>query len=605
MKQNMHFLLVLMVVAGVTECQSQETRPDISAEDLRSHVRFLASDELEGRGSGTEGNVKAAQYIVTQFEKHGLSPGGDNGSYLQTFDFVSGVSMGPDNSLSFSGSSLPRGEVQLVPDTEFRPFGFSSSEEASGEVVFVGYGISAPDEGYDDYGEMDVSGKIVIALRYSPKGDDPHSAFSRQATFRSKARLARERRASGLIIVTGPEDDPDDDLVTLAFDQAPGSGLPVLSMKHSVLDQLLAPFGTTTGSLQDSIAASGQPHSMLLSGISATLRTQIHTVHGSTANIVGFLTGHSSQEQRPVLVIGAHMDHLGYGGPGSGSLDPDNHAIHNGADDNASGTAGLLELAERFSTQQEPPDRGIVFIAFSGEELGTLGSAFYVAHPFVPLEQTSSMINMDMIGRLSDSSLTVYGTGTASEWDSLVEEENRGRFHLKKVADGFGPSDHSQFYGKDIPVLFFFTGTHDDYHKPSDDWDKINYDGERDVVTYVYHIATRLAESPVEPTFVRVQSGSQSGESGRVSFRVTLGVVPDYASEETGMKIGGVRPDGPAERAGLQGGDVIVGMAGKEILNIYDYMAILGTLGIGDAVEIAVVRNGEPMTFTAVMTKRE
>ncbi|MDH4069400.1 MAG: M20/M25/M40 family metallo-hydrolase [Ignavibacteria bacterium] len=595
--------LILTILLSPFALWTQETAPEISATDLQTHIRFLASDRLEGRRSGTDGNREAARYIADMFDRLGLTPLGDDGTYFQEFSFTSGVELGPENELAFMDGER---RIGLLPDVDFRPFGFSTSGQTTGEVVFAGYGISAPDQGYDDYADLDVEGKVVVALRYSPEGDNPHSDFGRHATFRSKARIAREMGAAALIIITGPKDDPDDELVPLGFDQSSaGSGIPVISMRHGAFDQLLIHSGRTTAGLQDSIDSSGRPVGMALTGVTATIGTDVKILRSTTANIVGYLQGDENQDEAEVLVIGAHMDHLGFGGPGSGSLDPHADAIHNGADDNASGTAGLLELAEFYAKSGGKPNRGIVCVAFSAEELGTLGSAYYVENPPIPLERTVAMINMDMIGRLEDSVLTIYGTGSSPAWESLITEKNRGIFKVTSVADGVGPSDHTQFYGKEIPVLFFFTGTHDDYHKPSDDWEKINYEGETDILSMIRGIADEILQNPEKPGFTRVASGSTGpgGESGRTTFRVTLGVVPDYAFEGTGMKIGGVRPGGPAELAGLTGGDVIVGMAGKEILNIYDYMAILGNLRIGDEVEVVVSREGSEVRLQATMTK--
>jgi hypothetical protein len=290
-------------------------------------------------------------------------------------------------------------------------------------------------------------------------------------------------------------------------------------------------------------------------------------------------------------------------------MKPDVHEIHNGADDNASGTAGLLELAEAFAAHSDQLKRSVVFIAFSGEELGTLGSIYYVDHPSLPLDSAIAMVNMDMIGRMKDNTLTVNGTGTSSIWDSLITRVNTAgdghpRMTLKTVADGYGPSDHASFYKKDMPVLFLFTGTHEDYHKPSDDWDKLDYTGEQKVVAFTHDIVLDLAQRPDRPDFKKTQAaGPMAGGDGR-GFTVTLGVIPDYAWTGEGMKIDGVRSKGPAETAGLKGGDVIVSLAGKKVMNIYDYMGILGELKAGQEVPVSVQRGGEVITVTATMTKR-
>jgi hypothetical protein len=343
-----------------------------------------------------------------------------------------------------------------------------------------------------------------------------------------------------------------------------------------------------------------------MSEVRVALQTDVVKVTARTSNIVGYLEGNDPAMKDQVVVLGAHMDHLGYGGPGS--MTPDTVAIHHGADDNASGTAGLLEIAERLSAMKGELKRTQVFAFFSAEELGTLGSGYYVNHPPFPLSQTIAMLNMDMIGRLEKKTLTVGGTGTSVEWNQLLSRENRdSTFILKMNPEGFGPSDHSSFYAKDIPVLFFFTGIHDDYHKPSDQWQKLNYAGEEQVVRYVFRIDRDLDSDSAKPTLVHVQSaGSRSANEGDSrGFAVTLGIVPDFGESTDGMKISGVRPSGPAAKAGLKSGDVIVKMGAKKILNIYDYMGILGELKAGDEVEVGVLRDGKPFTVRAKMEKRK
>jgi hypothetical protein len=358
--------------------------------------------------------------------------------------------------------------------------------------------------------------------------------------------------------------------------------------------------------LQDSIKASRKPVRISLSGTAARIQTDVRKVKARTANVAGLLKGNDTLLNSQVVILGAHFDHLGYGGRGSGSLVPDTIAVHPGADDNASGTSGLLELMEAFSAKRKELKRSILFLFFSGEELGTLGSGYYVNHPLVPLERSVAMVNMDMVGRLENGRLTVYGTGTSPVWAPLLSRFNKdSSFTIKTIPDGFGPSDHSQFYGKDMPVLFFFTGTHNDYHKPSDTWEKINYAGEERVVRYVKKIVDAVDVMPERPAFARSQAPAPASSGDARSFSVTLGIIPDYAEGTEGMKIGGIRPNGPAEKAGLKAGDVITKMAGKKVLNIYDYMGLLGELKAGDVVEIEALRGGAIVTLKATMEKRK
>ena len=596
----------LLLSAGMAFSSfGQNPSSSITADELKAHVKFLASDELEGRGSGTPGNERAATYIAERFTQYGLTPAGDSGTYFQKFTFVSAVRLGTRNSLNFAG--IDARTPSLDPDVDFRPLGFSIDTSVSGNVVFVGYGISAPENGYDDYAGIEVTDKLVIAMRYGPDGNDLHSDLYKHTSFRNKARKAREKGAAGLIVINGPNDDEDDELVKLSYDNSfANSGIAAISMKRGLIERALHHLGKDMKSIQDTIKQNRRPQSIELPGVRASLSTEVVQVMATSANIVGYLEGTSPTLKKQVIVVGAHMDHLGYGGPGSGSLMPDVHEIHNGADDNASGTAGLLELAEAFATRRDPPARGLVFISFSGEELGTLGSSYYVNHPFVPLSHTIGMINMDMVGKLEGRELTVYGTGTSPLWDTVLSSADPDSlFSPKKVPDGFGPSDHSQFYAKDIPVLFFFTGTHNDYHKPSDDWDKLNYQGEEKVIKYVYRIVEKLNNLQERPQFARTQTSSSMGGGDSRGFNVTLGVIPDYGEGSQGMKIGGIRPGGPAEKAGMQAGDVIVKMAGKKVLNIYDYMGILGELKAGQEIDVEVIRNGKTIPLRTTMEKRK
>jgi aminopeptidase YwaD len=585
-----------------------QTSPEITAKDLQSYVRFLASDELAGRAAGTEGNLRAADYIAGLMKRYGLQPAGDNGSYFQTFEFVSSVKLGPGNSLAFEGSPVPDGKLSLKVDEDYRPFGFSQSGDVSGPLVFAGYGITSPDHSYDDYKGIDVTGKIVVVLRFSPDGDNPHSPFASISSFRNKARVARDKGAKGIIIIPGPADAPEDEIVKLAADRSfESSGIAAVSMKRAPFEHLLQSRHLTLRAIQDSIKATRKPDSFDLEDVTVRLETDIAQIKSKTSNILGMIRGEDPKLNGQYIIVGAHFDHLGMGGPGSGSLQPDTIAVHHGADDNASGTAGLLELEEAFGARKPVEGRTLLFISFTGEELGTLGSGYYVNHPVVPLQQTVAMLNLDMIGRLDNRSLTVYGTGSSPVWDGMLARYDRdSSFTLKSIPDGFGPSDQAEFYGKDMPVLHFFTGTHNDYHRPSDTWDKINYDGEQKIVRYVYNIISDLDTLAERPPYVKTQSAAPMASGDTRGFSVTLGIIPDYAGEgTTGMRISGIRPKGPAERAGLKSGDVIVKMAGKKVMNIYDYMGLLGELKAGDQVEVEVMRDGKPIKATATMDKRK
>jgi len=601
--------VIAALFAGSAQGIAQTSSADITADELRAHVKYLASDELQGRRSGTQGNIEAAIYIATDLKLWGLKPAGDNGTFFQSFDFVSAVEAGEQNRCVIDAAARPGGREVMKLEDDFRPLGFSATGIAKAPLVFVGYGISAPGTPYDDYAGMDVKDKVVIMLRFAPDGSTPKSSYYKYTAPRNKARIAREKGAAGMIMITGPADDSEDGLIKLGTDQGAGSsGIPAITMKREAVGLLLAPSGWTLKALQDTIRSTNAPHSLEIAGATIEMQTEITRVMSQTSNIVAYLEGNDPVLKNEVIVLGAHMDHIGMGGPGSGSMKPDTVAIHNGADDNASGTAALLELAQAFVARSTQIKRSFVFIFFSGEELGLLGSGFYVEHPFFPLKETVAMLNFDMVGRLQNRSLTVSGSGTSSLWNGLLASQNRdSTFVLTLSADGYGGSDQTSFYAKDIPVLFFFTGYHDDYHKPGDDWEKINYAGQEKVTSYAYRIASAIDTMSVRPPFTRVQVAAGSrGNAGGDSrgFSVSRGIVPDVAEGSTGMKISGVRPNGAAEKAGLKTGDVIVSLAGHKILNVYDYMGVLGELKAGEQVEVVVMRAGETLKVTATMQRR-
>jgi aminopeptidase YwaD len=511
------------------------------------------------------------------------------------------VKLGEANSLTEERSGE---RISLKLDEEYRPLGFSADGEVSGELAFVGYGISASEKNYDDYKDINVTGKIAVALRFGPDGNDIHSDLYRFTSFRNKARVAREKGALALIMVDGTEDE----IAKLAYDQSfASSGIPCISLKRSVLERWLKTLNKDLRQIQDTIKATRKSISFMFTDYSVKLKTEIIKVYSKSANVLGYLEGNDPKLKEQVVVLGAHFDHLGLGGVGSGSLAPDEHAVHNGADDNASGTSALLELAQKFASNKRSISRTLVFAGFTGEEMGLLGSTHYVSHPALPLSNTIAMLNLDMVGRMENNSVTIQGIGTSPKWKSLVSKWNIApdTLTVKTVDDGAGPSDHASFYGKDIPVLFFFTSLHGDYHKPSDDWDKLNYAGEQKIVNYVYNLTNELQSSTDRPVFTKAQTTASpmGGGDGR-GFSVTLGVTPDYGASAEGMKIGGTRANGPAEKAGLKAGDIITKLAGKKVLNIYDYMGVLGELKAGDVVEIEVLRGEQRMTFSTTMQKR-
>lgn len=578
------------------------SKPEITAAELRKHVKYLASDALEGRKAGSKGAEKAEQYIADEFKSYGLKPVGDHGTYLQKFEFVAGVRLGQKNSFSYSAGG---GAKKLVVDKEYRPFGFSASGIFSGDVVFVGYGISASDKNYDDYKGIDVKDKAVLLLRNAPEGDSLKGKLESFVSLRYKASKAKELGAKALLIVTGPMDSDTDDLMKLSYDQSTGNaGILAVHIKRDVANELFKTSGTTIKDIQAAITTTQSPKSMPLKGVSLSLQTDINEIRETTANVVGFLEGNDPVLKNEIIAIGAHHDHLGYGGAGSGSTKPDTVAVHHGADDNASGTAGLLELAQAFAARKSELKRSILFLSFSGEELGLLGSAYYVKAPTLPLEKTVTMLNMDMIGRLNNKALIVYGIGTSTGFEELVKKHNRdSMFVLKLNKDGYGPSDHSSFYAKQIPVFHFFTDLHSDYHQPSDEYEKLNYDGMEQVTNYVEAIVLDLDQETAKPQYVAVEAPRPAGGAGR-STRVYMGTIPDFGEQVEGMKLSGVREGGPAAKAGLQGGDIIIKFGKVDIKNLYDFTYALSEYKPGDEVALVVKRGSETLNMKVVLEKR-
>ncbi len=571
------------------------TTPTGQAQRLSDDVHYLASDALEGRFSGSPGARIAAGFIAERFRALGLSPAGDDGGYFQTFSFISAVQPGPGNRLALE---LPGGRRVARPEADFRPLAFSSSGTVTAEVVFAGYGIRAKDLSYDDYAGLDVRGRIVLVLRFSPDGDDPSSHFSPFMALRRKAAEARELGATAVLVATGPVGAKETVPVKISFDASfADSGLPVVGISTTLAESLFAGHGFTLAELQQRINERKEPASRPL-GVRAELATDLVQVRTTAQNVLGLLRGSDPARRDQVVLVGAHYDHLGWGGEGSGSLDPDRHAIHHGADDNASGVAGMLEIARRLAGA--PPPRTVLFAGFAGEEEGLLGSTHLAQHLPFRRDDLVAMVNLDMIGRAKPGpALTLGGTGTADEWPSLIESLNANH-HLKITTDkgGFGASDHSSFYAVDVPVLFFFTGAHADYHRPSDTADKLHYGRMAEVVGFATDAVRRIATSPSRPTFHRV---AEEGAGERRGFKVRTGVIPEYGYEGPGVKLSGVSGGSPADKAGLQGGDIVVRFGSREVRNIYDYMYALGDHQPGEAVMVTVKRGTTTKEFRVVL----
>lgn len=581
---------VFLVCALLSSFIIAQNSPDITAEEIKQHITYLASDELEGRMTGTDALYKAADFLKKEFESYGLKPL-FNGSYFQEFPFMEKLELG-DNELTIVINGT---EKSFKLSKDFTALGFTDNKEVKGNLVFAGYGITAKDLNYDDYANIDVKDKIVVVYRNHPDMKTPHSKFDQYSSLRYKTTTARDKGAIGIIFIN-TKDNKEDVLVDFKYDNAAKiTGISALSAKRECFS-FISPLD-----IQNQIDSTLTPKSFLVeSGIYAEISTEVNEVRGTSINVGAFLEAGNEKFKDEYLVLGAHFDHLGWGG--DNSLYMGEPSIHNGADDNASGTTGLLELAEKFASIKNQLERKIVFIAFSGEELGLLGSSYVVNNFPFPIENDITMINMDMIGRLNDKNdLIVYGTGTSSKWKNILDDKNDYDFNLTFNDEGFGPSDHSSFYGKKVPVLFFFTGTHSDYHKPSDDADKINLAGQEKLLKYVYDVALTIANSETRPDYISVERKDTGKMTGT---KVYVGTVPDFAGEVDGYKLGGVTDGSPAAKAGLQAGDIITQFGEKKISNIYDFTYALGNYVPGDKVKVLVKRGEEVLTIEIELGSR-
>ena len=585
---------VLLLASTVAVAQSQN---EPSASRLQQHVSYLASAALDGRRTGTAGANDAARYIAGEFARLGLKPGmGGAGSkpsrmmarYLQQFPYVAGIELGKQNEIAIGPTSQ-----RLVVREDWMPLGFSTNANVSGSIVFVGYGIKAPELNHDDYQGVPVSGNIALALAGTPDGDNPHGKFFRYMDVHLKAIAARDAGAKALLLITNEPDFKRAHLARLEYDSMGGDvRLPVATVSQQALAKLSAELSLSE--LRQLASAKQQSTLKPVAG-PFTVTTDLLRKEVAAYNVIGVLEGSDRLLKNETIVIGAHYDHLGRGG--SGSLAQRSGEIHHGADDNASGTAGVLELARVLTSQRPRPKRTIVFIAFSGEEEGLLGSNYYVNHPVTPLNSIVAMINMDMIGRMKDSKLVIGGVGTAKEWRDIITQgtvDPARKFELTLNEDGFGPSDHSSFYGKQIPVLFFWTGTHNDYHKPTDTSEKINYQDESRILNLVSYIVRHLdgADKRITYTTAKTQPAPRTG-----GFRVYLGTIPNYADSDGGLLIDGVREDSPAAKAGLKAGDRIVKIGTREVKNVYDYTYALGEMKAGEEYVVEVLRGFDRLTL--------
>ena len=558
---------------------------------IAADITYLASPALAGRGTGEPGAILARDFIVKRFTDLGLAPAGsvDGASFTQELSARVGASAKPPE----LAIGAPSAKAKRVDPAAARVADGSASGNAAAPAVFVGHGITAAAAGWDDYAGIDLTGKIAVILDGVPtppalsgKGDVVSEKGSRPANplrdfgaVRYKLRTAREHGAAGVLLVTrGPLPDAPVDSSSM--------GVPAVVTTVASVNALI-PGLALAGKATWSPAKSSKPRPL---PVEVTLGTRVDPVEASAWNVAAILRARpGSAHAREYVVVGAHYDHLGHGGQFSRT--PGSRAVHPGADDNASGTALLLEAARRLRALPRAPDRNVLFLSFGAEEIGTIGSRYWVSHPTVPLASVTAMINADMVGRLRDDHLLVDGTGTAAQWPELARAADATLgLDLALGAEGFGASDHTSFTAARVPVSFLFTGVHDDYHQPTDTADKINAAGAERVTTFAARLALAVAQRPERLVFIDAPADPHRGKSG--GFKVSLGTIPDYAFTGAGVRLSGVRPDAPAERGGMKAGDVIVKVGPHAITNIHDYMYALGDLEAGRAITVEVERNG-------------
>ena len=608
MKTTTRFFLGVAAAALLVATPQAQTATAVQSR-TRAHVETLASDKFEGRLTGSPGEKLAADYIISELKRIGAKPLPGLTDFRMQFTFTAGSKDGGTRLTVTKTGAAPQ---QFSGPATVQALSFSDSAETSGAVVFAGYGLVVPEAqnfGYDSYAGLDVKDKIVVVLRYFPEDADQKTRgiLARYADLRYKAQAARQRGAKGMLVVTGPRSPNAGAVVPMSFDTAiAGSGLVAASLSGEAFAPIMAAASKSLDAVQKEFD-SGNPHvaGFAIPGITVTLAANVVRQQQTGNNVVAYLpaTTPVTSVSKPWIAVGAHYDHLGRGSAGNSLAGKDEaNQIHHGADDNASGSATVLAIAEAFSAQ--PRKRHLLVAFWSGEELGLLGSNAFVTKPPVPLETMAAYLNFDMVGRVADNKLTVQATGTSAMWPKLLEQANvAAGFDLVLQEDPYQPTDVGSFNTASVACLTFFTGAHQEYHKPSDTADKINYEDLVRVGELASGIVKRLMDSTEAPQFTKVEQKTDTG--GRAGLRLFTGTIPDYASDVKGLLLGGVIGGGPAEQAGLAKGDVVIEIAGQSITNIYDYTYALELLKIGQPAKVIYMRGSEKRETTLTPAARK
>lgn len=670
MPTKFRFAIVSLFILGlIPTAWTQDAKHDAIIERMKKDVFFLASEECEGRGVGTLGLDLAAQYIAVQFKHAGLKPGGVNGTYFQPFPFCTNSKLDGESSMTIIGKDGK--DRALKQGEDFQVLGSSAPCALTAPVVFVGYGVTAKSIAYDDYAGVDVKGKIVIALRRVPRWNDKDKPFDgvhkeEVASLDFKQYRAQANKAAAIILVNDATEAKD---ALVPFAQMANSltttTMPYVHVKRDAINDLLKDsLGKSLADIEKAIDVDLKPQSAVLKNVSITLNVKVKRTEVMVKNVIGYLDGKGPLEDE-TIVVGAHYDHLGYGG--AGSLAPlMKNKIHFGADDNGSGTTSVMELARRFGAKKDRDGRRLVFMTFTAEERGLIGSRHYCRiEPLFPLKNTAAMFNLDMVGRINpriigvdDKSVTVgdddgknprvydlaedckffqqvkgtreplkngatadvfkkipakgliarltvvaatkvteitlldeptllaLGLDSGKGFDELVKKHNTG-FNIVKDGSVFGASDHYSFFQQRIPVLFFWTGTHPEYHRPTDTPERINVPGMKRVADYSEKIIDELRGNPKRYEYVEMKSTFKMGPFPK------MGIQPDYMFGGKGVLIDVVTPGGPAATAGIKKGDIIIEIAGKAVPNVNGYMSILQTQKPGVTIEVRLLRDSK------------
>ena len=579
----------------------------VQATTVQQHVETLAADAMGGRLTGEKGAKKAVEYIESQLLEAGVQPLPGLKGLRQEFEFTAGA----EDDGTVLHLVLGEDKKTVKGKKHVQALSFSDARQVSGDLVFAGYGMKLPDDSefpYDSYSTLDVKDKIVVVLRYFPEevDRDTRALLARYSGLRYKALQAREAGAKALIMVTGPNSPNAGEVVPMHFDTAlSGSGIVAVSIDQETAEQLFAASGKDLKEVQTSMD-SGNPHAagFALEGVHAELDVKIKRTRRTGINVLGYLPPTQQPAAPGAIAVGAHYDHLGSGEGGNSLADAtEKGEIHNGADDNASGVAAVLAVAAALADQQRP--RGIVFGFWAGEELGLLGSSAFVDELEDLQPQIGAYVNFDMVGRLQDDKLTIQGVGSSAAWPALLEQANVvAGFDLHTQNDPYLPTDSQAFYLEGIPTINFFTGSHEDYHRPSDDAEKIDFEGIERISSMATLILHKMAAADTLPLYATVER-SRASSGDRDTMRAFTGTIPDYTTEVEGLLLSGVVAGGPAEEAGLKKGDVIVEFGGQSITNIYDYTYALDAVKVDIPLAVIVLRDGERQTLTITPRARK